>query len=67
MKYFEKEGTEMEKQLKGIGLILFGILLILVSIAIEPFFGGGSYMIPCIAGGICGIAGIIKTLGNKEG
>ncbi len=57
----------MEKQLKGIGLILFGILLILVSIAIEPFFGGGSYMIPCIAGGICGIAGIIKTLGNKEG
>ena len=47
----------MKKQLRGIALILFGILLAIVSVATEPFSAGETYMIWSIAGGVCGIAG----------
>lgn len=48
----------MRKQLKGIALILFGILLAIVSVATEPFSAGETYMFWSIAGGVCGIAGL---------
>lgn len=51
----------MKKQLKGIALILFGILLAIVGVADECFSAGNYYMILCIAGVICGIVGIIMT------
>ena len=35
----------MKKQLRGIALILFGILLAIVSVATEPFSAGETYMI----------------------
>ena len=55
----------MKKQLKGIALILFGILLAIVSVATEPFSAGETYMIWCVAGGICGIAGLAMVF-TKE-
>lgn len=51
----------MKKQIKGLALILFGILLAIVSVATEPFSAGETYMIWCIAGIVCGIAGIVMT------
>ena len=51
----------MKKQLRGIALILFGILLAIVSVAIEPFSAGETYMIWCLAGGVCGIAGLVMA------
>lgn len=48
----------MRKQLKGIALILFGILLAVVSVATEPFSAGETYMIWSIVGVVCGIAGL---------
>jgi len=51
----------MKKQLKGIALILFGILLAIVGVADEFFSAGDYYMILCIAGVVCGIVGIIMT------
>ena len=55
----------MKKQLKGIALILFGILLAIVSVATEPFSAGETYMIWCLAGGVCGIAGLVMAF-TKE-
>lgn len=55
----------MKKQLKGIALILFGILLAIVSVATEPFSAGETYMIWCFAGGACGIAGLAMAF-TKE-
>ena len=49
----------MRKQLKGIALILFGILLAIVSIATEPFSAGETYMMWLVVGGLCGIAGLV--------
>ena len=56
----------MKKQLRGIALILFGILLAIVSVATEPFSAGETYMIWCIVGGVCGIAGLSMVFA-KEG
>lgn len=55
----------MKKQLRGIALILFGILLAIIGIADELFSAGNFLMILCIAGVVCGIAGIIMTF-TKE-
>ena len=52
----------MKKQLRGIAVILFGILLAIVSVATEPFSTGEAYMIWSIAGGVCGIAGLLWYL-----
>lgn len=35
----------MKKQLRGVALILFGILLAIVSVATEPFSAGETHMI----------------------
>jgi len=55
----------MKKQLRGIALILFGILLAIVSVATEPFSAGETYMIWSIAGGVCGIAGLAMVFINE--
>lgn len=55
----------MKKQLRGIALILFGILLAIVSVATEPFSAGETYMIWSIVGGVCGVAGLVMTF-SKE-
>lgn len=54
-----------EKQLRGIALILFGVLLAMVSVATEPFSAGETYMLWCLAGGVCGIAGFVMVF-TKE-
>ncbi len=51
----------MKKQLRGIALILFGILLAIIGVADELFSAGDYYMILCIAGVVCGIVGVIMT------
>ena len=51
----------MKKQLRGIALILFGILLAIIGVADVLFSAGHYYMILCIAGTACGIVGIIMT------
>lgn len=51
----------MKKQLRGIAIILFGILLVIIGFADELFSAGDYYMILFIAGVACGIAGIIMT------
>ena len=56
-----KECECMKKQLRGIALILFGILLAVIGIVDELFSAGDYYMILCIAGVVCGIVGVIMT------
>lgn len=51
----------MKKQLRGIALILFGILLAIIGIADELFSAGNFLMFLCIAGVLCGIIGVIMT------
>ena len=55
----------MKKQLRGIAVILFGILLAIVSVATEPFSTGEAYMIWSIAGGECGIAGLAMVFAKE--
>lgn len=55
----------MRKQLKGIALILFGILLAVVSVATEPFSAGETYMIWSVVGGVCGIAGLVIAFAKE--
>ena len=55
----------MRKQLRGIALILFGILLAIVSVATEPFSAGESYMIWSIVAGVCGIAGLVIAFAKE--
>ena len=51
----------MKKQLRGIALILFGILLAIIGIVDELFSAGDYYMLLCIVGVVCGIVGVIMT------
>ena len=55
----------MKKQLGGIAVILFGILLAIVSVATEPFSTGEAYMIWSIVGGVCGIAGLAMVFAKE--
>ena len=55
----------MRKQLKGIALILFGILLAVVSVASEPFSAGETYIIWSVVGGLCGIAGLVMAFAKE--
>lgn len=55
----------MRKQLKGIALILFGILLAVVSVATEPFSAGETYMIWSVVGGVCGIVGLVMAFAKE--
>lgn len=55
----------MKKQLRGIALILFGILLAIVSVVTEPFSAGETYMIWCLVGGVCGIAGLAMVFAKE--
>lgn len=49
----------MKKQLQGIALVLFGILLAIVGVASQLFSTGVNQMGWCFVGGLCGIAGLI--------
>ena len=51
----------MKKPLRGIALILFGILLAIIGLADELFSAGDYLMILLIAGVVCGIAGIVMA------
>ena len=51
----------MKKPLRGIALILFGILLAIVGVVDELFSAGDFLMILCLAGVVCGIAGIVMA------
>ena len=51
----------MKKQLRGIALILFRILLAIIGIVDELFSAGDYYMLLCIVGVVCGIVGVIMT------
>lgn len=56
----------MKRQLRGIALILFGILLAIIGVADELISAGDYCMILCIAGVVCGIVGIIMTFLKEE-
>ena len=56
-----KDCDHMKKQLRGIALILFGILLAIIGLADELFSAGDYLMILLIAGVACGIAGIVMA------
>lgn len=49
----------MKRQLQGIALILFGILLALFSVVLAPNVQGDYDVLPCILGGILGVVGLI--------
>lgn len=49
----------MKRQLQGIALILFGILLALFSVVLAPNLQGDYDIIPCVLGGIFGVVGLI--------
>ena len=51
----------MKKQLRGIALILFGILLAIIGVADELFSAGDFLMILCIAGVVSGIVGVVMN------
>ena len=51
----------MKKPLRGIALILFGILLAIIGLADELFSAGDYLMVLLIAGVACGIAGIVMA------
>ena len=56
-----KDCDHMKNQLRGIALILFGILLAIIGLADELFSAGDFLMILLIAGVTCGIAGIVMA------
>ena len=56
-----KNCDHMKNQLRGIALILFGILLAIVGIADELFSAGDFLMILLFAGVLCGVGGIVMT------
>ena len=49
----------MKRQLQGIALILFGILLALFSVVLATNVQGDYDVLPCILGGIFGVVGLI--------
>ena len=55
----------MRKQLKGMALLLFGILLAITGVATEPFSVGENYMLWCVVGIICGIVGIVMVFAKE--
>jgi len=48
----------MKRQLQGIALILFGILLALFSVVLAPNVQGDYDVLPCVLGGIFGVVGL---------
>jgi len=56
----------MKRQLQGIALILFGILLALFSVILAPGLQGDYDMLPCLLGGIFGVAGLIFVFMRTE-
>lgn len=56
----------MRKQLKGLALILFGILLNVVSVVLSGFLPGEYPLIPCVLGIAAGIFGAAITFSDQE-
>lgn len=56
----------MKKQLQGIALILFGILLATIGVAGQLFATGANQMVWCLIGGACGIAGLVLTFAKER-
>lgn len=48
----------MKKQMKGIALILFGILLNVVSVAVSDFLPSDYSLLPCVFGIAVGAFGV---------
>lgn len=56
----------MRRQLQGIALILFGILLALFSVILAPNVQGDYDILPCVLGGILGIIGLVFVFMRTE-
>ncbi len=56
----------MKRQLQGIALILFGILLALFSVILAPNVQGDYDVLPCVLGGILGVIGLIIVFMRTE-
>lgn len=55
----------MKKQLKGIALILFGLILTTASIPMDKIWPGDFWMLFCIAGILVGAVGLFMALSDK--
>ena len=58
--------SNMNKQFRGIALLLFGILLAITSIPMENFMPGEYYMLPCLIGVGVGVVGVAHAFSNEE-
>lgn len=56
----------MKNQIKGIALILSGILLSTVGVASQLFAPGAGQMVWCAAGLLVGAAGLVTVFMSKE-
>lgn len=56
----------MKEQLKGIAIILFGLLLTVASIPMDKIWPGDFWMLFCIAGIFVGAAGLFMALSKRE-
>ena len=56
----------MKRQLQGIALILFGILLALFRVILAPNVQGDYDLLPCVGGGIFGVVGLIFVFMRTE-
>ena len=57
----------MKKQLKGIALIIFGILLVVIGIAVAPVFFLPFASAMAVFGGLIGIVGLVLAcVDDKE-
>lgn len=56
----------MKRQLRGIALILLGILLTITSIPMENFIPGEYYMFPCLIGILIGTFGALYVFSREE-
>lgn len=66
MTFMRKDRTLMRKQLKGLALILFGILLGITGVVLSGFLPGEYPMIPCVFGIAVGILGVAVTFSDKK-
>lgn len=57
----------MKKQMKGLALILFGILLNTAGVVFAGLYPGEYPMIPCVVGIAVGIFGVAVVFTDKQG
>ena len=56
----------MNRQLKGIALLLFGIILAILSLVLAPTLQGDYDMFPAIFGCLFGVAGLVLVFTKDQ-